>query len=612
MNSVERYSDLYLFDLENRKTKQLTKQLRAREPAVSLDDQKIVFVKLSANQTALALYDLTTERAEILVQGAPGQRISFPNFLNSEEIIYTASNTASTAVASAASNSAANKVTNTVANSDAVWIYNLLTRKLRRWDVPQNSHLLKQVRFPTLSKRGVLATSISNGVPNIYNLGNAAGDSPGASSAKTHPLTHTLTGFFSLAEDPLTGDLYSTKMTEKGPWIFKIAKQDLLSERAQSLPQVAPLFADRYPLTDSGAVGTETYPVSDYEVNHHLWPHYWIPFLATTADGIVFQALTSGFDPLKKHQYSVSAAWDSALQKGSFAGIYQNTVWAVPWFVQSSIVNTYFASVTDTLTTKSYLLGSNISLFPISRELSMALAMKQVSYESPTKTRRGAGPTLSFTYADLSQAGTQISPENSKTLTLGATKYLNNGDDLNHSQYLFSGSIYTNKWLPSRNAIMAKVNAIHTPEFVDPTYGASTASLALVQDSVGPNFLMRGYLPGHFRGRNMINTNFEYRFPIRDIYRGNGTDPFFLRRLHAAVILDGVTAEGQVYRSSQKVYMPADFSEKFWTVGAEVKLETTVGYVLPVQFVVYYYLPQNKDTGGESSVGLTMQITQSF
>jgi hypothetical protein len=621
VNSVERYSDLYLFDLDSRKTKQLSKQLRAREPAISLDDQKVAFVKLSANQTALALFDLGTERAEILVQGSPGQRISFPNFLNSDEIVYTTSPALKTETPQANNGARSQSVS---LPTDELWIFNLKTRKLRKWNDSQNPQSLKMARFPTPSSRGLLATGINNGVPNIYNLGPAAasaggdalgsGLSRGLSETSPQPLTHTLTGFFSLTEDPQNGDLYVTKMTENGPWIHKIAKKDLRGANlpVQKLPQVSGLFADRYPLRDSGPIGTEVYPAKEYEVNHHLWPHYWIPFIASSANGIIFQALTSGFDPLKKHQYSVSAAWDTALNKGSFAGIYQNTVWAVPWFVQSSVVNSYFASVADTLTTKSYLLGSNVTLFQISRELSMALAMKQISYETPNSTRRGLGPSVSFTYADLSLAGIQISPENSKTLTFGATQYVKNGDDLNHNQYVLSGSIYSNKWLPARNAVMAKVNAIHTPDKISAAYGASTASLALAQDTVGPNFLMRGYLPGHFIGRNMVNTNLEYRFPIRDIYRGQGTDPFYVKRLHGALILDGVMTEGLAYNSSQKSYSSSDFGDKFWSFGAELKLETTLGYVLPVQLVVYSYLPQNKEVGGDPSVGLTIQITQSF
>lgn len=583
VNSIERYSDLYVFDLDTRKTQQLSRKMRAREPAVSLDDLNVVFIRLSANQTALSLIDLTTRKVETLVQGSPGQRLSYPNFLSAREIVYSAS---------------------TVQGIDELWIYDLSTRKARKWGGAKGSPV-GWSRFPVPTKDGLLINSSLNGVANIYLLGKKE-------ETPARPLTHTLTGYSTLTVDPLNGDIYGTKMTEKGPWVHRIPQANQLNPSLSQLPTVTPLFADRYPARDAGPVGTEVYPVKEYGVGNSLWPKYWIPFIATTANGPIFQASTSGFDPLKRHQYSASAAWDSTIKKGSFAGAYQNSVWTWPWFLQSSVTNTALASSTDILTSSSSLLGVSPSLFSVHRDLTMSLALKYNSFETVDFRHQGIGPTLSLAYSNISQGGVQISPEHGKSLTFSATKYIENKNDLNHSQYLMSGSAYTNKWLPERHALMVKVSGMHTPEEIDPRYGASTSSLALSQDGVGPQFLIRGYLPGHFLGRNMINTNLEYRFPLRDIDRGYGTDPIFIRRLHGALIADGVATQGYGYYQSQAQYIPTKMSEQFWSLGAELRLETTIGYVLPVQFVVYGYAPQNSEVGGDASVGLTLQMTQSF
>lgn len=577
VNPIERYSDLYTFNLNSRKTTRLSRSLRAREPSVSPDDLKVAFVKLSPHSTSLAYMDLATKTTKVLVPGELGQRISFPTFRNNHEIIFTSV---------------------TDEGSEDLWVYDFATEKTQKL-----TQSFKKARFPLLTKQGLTFTSAQNGVHNLHAVN--------PELKKSKALTNTLTSYFSFSEDPTSGDFYATKMTEKGPWVYKIPAAQFQNKNLQ-LATIEPLWFDRYPPRLSGPTTSEVFTTEDYHVGSSLWPKYWIPFVATTPNGIIFQALTSGFDPLKKHQYAASVAWDSYLGKGSFAGIYQNLVWTVPWFLQSSITNSYFAMADDYQTLTTYSAGTFFPIFSLSPDLSMTLAMKQVTYETPTSTLRGYGPTLGFVYADFTQAGAQISPEKSKSLTLGVSQYLKHGDDLNFTQYTASGSYFLTQFLPKRHVFMTKISGLYTQAKIPSKLGASTSEFPLVQDTVGADFIMRGYLPGHFIGRNMVNTNFEYRFPIRDIYHGFGTKPFYLRRLHGALIVDGVMTEGSAYKYTQRGYIPTSFKEKFWSYGGELRLETTVGYVLPIQFVVYYYVPQNLEYTGTTAGGLTLQITQNF
>lgn len=79
-----------------------------------------------------------------------------------------------------------------------------------------------------------------------------------------------------------------------------------------------------------------------------------------------------------------------------------------------------------------------------------------------------------------------------------------------------------------------------------------------------PQYVMRGFRSGQFVGKTMNNVSLEYRFPLNYIYRGAGTAPFFLRRLHGAMVADGIQLDGFVYNESL-AYQRIDRSETLWS-----------------------------------------------
>ena len=118
---------------------------------------------------------------------------------------------------------------------------------------------------------------------------------------------------------------------------------------------------------------------------------------------------------------------------------------------------------------------------------------------------------------------------------------------------------------------------------------------------------MRGYGPAQFFGRNIWNTNLEYRFPVSTIERGSGTDAYFLKRIIGAVVVDGIGVDG-FGLSENLVLIPKKSNESIWSSGVEMKLETTMGNVLPVNFVLGYYLPYSPLFASSSQIGLSLQI----
>lgn len=571
VNSIEKRSDLWIYNLRSKKSVRLTSNLRGREPHVSPDDTKIAFVSLEKpNRTALALWE--NGAARILHESSWDERISWPVFLNDSEILFSW------------------KKSKTQEN---LWVYSLLEQSIKPW----NSGL-SQARFVAFRKQQIFAVSETSGVPNVYRLN---------LDSKPIPLTHFLSGAFVFDVDPINGDLYITHMTGQGPWIGKVTRSK--DSPAATPPAVKPLFADRYQFQETPTSSTE-YPKEAYSSTQSLGPKYWIPFIASTPNGILFQASTSGFDPLKKHNYSLSGDWDSYLNRWSWSGSYVNQTLHTPWFLQTSSRSTYLVNSEDVQSAKTNALGILPDLWRLNKNLSSSLNFRHVEYDFNGVRTRGQGPGLSLTYANISQAGMQISPESGGAATLGASAFTRfKSTDLAHSQYLASASYYWSKWLPKRHALKFKTSGVYTPQKVSHRFGATTSPLSLQQEVVGPEFLMRGYNSGHFLGRNMVNLNVEYRFPIRQIARGSGTDPYFIRRLSGSLLVDGVAHEGFAYKEEDATYVVTDFSKKYWSYGAELRLQTTLGYVLPVDFVVYYYAPENKSFAKRSSAGFTLQFS---
>src|SRR5690606_35674950 len=56
-------------------------------------------------------------------------------------------------------------------------------------------------------------------------------------------------------------------------------------------------------------------------------------------------------------------------------------------------------------------------------------------------------------------------------------------------------------------------------------------------------FLYRGYPSGSLVGRHLLNGNLEYRFPVSDIFRGNGTLPYFYRSLTGVAFMDAMAVD---------------------------------------------------------------------
>ncbi len=584
-NRVESFSDLHIYNLETKKTENLGKGLRAREPAVSPDGQMITFVKLSGGKTQLAVMKLepSDKPVEILVSAPLEERISYPTFISTQEIVFSWRNNS---------------------GRENLYRYSYLTGKV---DAILNDY--PNARYARMTSEGLLFASNKNGTNNLYLAD--------ANLISARPVTHALTAFFMADIDPARKDIFATTMTSKGFKIASILKSDW-EQTPKELPQITPMFGDRFPAVTNDAEATKaaqsaiaSAEIRDYSPYGYLWPQYWIPFVvgSSSETGIVLQAMTSGFDPLKKHSYNLLGSWDTRLNKGSIQGTYLNQTTSLPFALSAYRRTSYLGDINNDFEDTSLSAAVLPDMFWLSRYASLQLGWQHFERSTDSYTIKRTGPFAMLSYTNYTQSGAQISPESGGGAYLGIFDYVPKDGYVSHWQYWLGGEKYLNTFLPKHHALMIRAKGAYTPDRIPALFGVSTDSLVFIPDNPLPEYIMRGYQRGQFYGKNLINLNLEYRFPLWNVYRGSGTDPLFLRRLSGAFVGDGVATDGFFVNTDTGMTESVSMKRSFWSAGFEARLETTLGYVFPVTLVVGVYDAFNAPKGSETVFGSSLQIT---
>jgi outer membrane protein assembly factor BamA len=111
-------------------------------------------------------------------------------------------------------------------------------------------------------------------------------------------------------------------------------------------------------------------------------------------------------------------------------------------------------------------------------------------------------------------------------------------------------------------------------------------------------FPLRGY-PSRFQvGKYIATGSLEYRFPVYYLFRGPGTAPVFLDRLHAAIFADAGEAWGD----------GGSYSTSRLKVGAglEARADLTLGYWLKIEPAIGF--AYGFDEEGKATVYFTISM----
>lgn len=578
----ESFSDLFLFDFSTQKTQRLTFGERAREAVPSPDGAQIAFVKLDALKTHLAILDIETKKVKIVWSGPLQQRVSSPTYKNDTTIIFSL------------------RKPNTEENLVSLDL-NSGTTKILLPDYPE-------ARYPNVMGDRLYFSSTKNGIRNIYvtNL----------KTNTTRALTHMYSGSFSFGLDPSTKDMYFTKLTSKGPQIHFSSQTDL-TKTPEALPKISRIFNAQFPdksKEDIKPQEKEDFPVQDYSPYSYLWPQYWIPFLATSGrdNRFLLQAQTGGFDPLKKHVYSLDAVYDSATAKTSVDMAYLNQIYTHKFGFAYNEYTTYFVNAANYATYASKTLFAQPNVWVMNKYVNLQINARQINARTQTTNynREGGGFLLSYTNVEKTNA--LSTPYGGHNYYVGMNQYFKKADNIQQTQFIIGTSQYWPDLLLENHVLYLKLDALYSSDRISPILGATTSSLLLQQDPLVPYFLMRGYRQGQFVGETMINPKLEYRFPMREINKGSSTHPIFFRRLHGAIITDGVFVDGRAYNELDNRFVNVSTNQSFWNLGFEFRFEMNLAYQMPLTAIIGLYNPLSGSYASSSSATTHFQIGSFF
>jgi hypothetical protein len=583
VDSKQNFSDLYTYDLMTQTEKQITHGERAREPQYSKDGKYILFLTTSLGKIQFKVLDLNSKKIESIYQTDFNERISQALDLNSNQYLLNI--------------------------RDSNGEQRLITIEKSTKEVTPLKSNYKQIRFIKIKGPQIYFASTENGVSNVY-----VTDADQKLFQNAVAETHLLTG--ALSFDVNDSHIFATVIGSSGTQVKELphrVSRNSAAQKTEPLPLIQNEIANRYIFKNVETAKVET-TVDDYSIWPEILPHYWFPYVATSSssEGIFAQIQTAGQDPLNLHAYQVSLNYETYLKKVGFDFDYLNSVY--DWRFNASATQSqriYGVNSFSTLQTNTYALGVLPDVFKISSKLILNLGVLMDKTDDGFLLTEHSGGYFQAAYADYSEKAAQYYPMSGYGALI---RYENLKGEKNLGPRLgdysqLAGSIigYFSKWLPEDHALMFKIDGLYTFEDVSTRFGRSITQFPLIKDSLIPQFSARGYQTGQFYGSQLFTLNSEYRFPIKNIHRGSGTDPYFIKTLSGAVVVDGLSTKGYGVNEFD-VLTPLTLSEQFWSLGLEAHLSTTLGYFIPLDFILGYYAPFSPAYGKFAQMALSLQI----
>jgi hypothetical protein len=550
VRSVGLQSDLYRLDLATRRIDRLTAGARASDPDVSPDGKQVACVVEEQGATALAVLDLgdPSGRPRIVARerdtqfGMPrwspdGRAIAAerrPLGGPFEIIIVDPGTGATEVVASGPGRNADPEWT-----GDGRWILFASDRS----GGPLDLHAVQRS-----SRRVVRVTTIDLGAH--------------APSISPDGRTVAFIGY-----------------TPTGYEIFSVELPTL-----DDLPDVPGLPSD--PASETVTQSWDPGPETPYRPWSTMSPRYWTPVIEEDSGQIEAGAATTGADPLGRHTYGAAVTWGSAAAHPDWRIAYAYDRWRPTFVVAASDDRSRFqeADYRD----RTFDAGAFVRFRRVLRlqTLTTSLHMSDevrdcaagAGCPQPGRTgidRRAVRGGWFFTTAR--SYGYSISPEDGFTVA-GAVEATRAALGSTGDATTVTAQARGYPSFGLRHGVLAARAAVAASWGESPVvrrFGVGGAAAetpgGFGRDAIG---LLRGYDEDAAVGSHAAVVNVDFRLPLAYIERGAGRWPFFLKALHAAAFVDA----GHAWDRS---FDPDDVKITF---GAELSMDTTLGFTLPLTF----------------------------
>lgn len=551
VNPYATYRDLYIYDLEKREAKRLTVKARAQEPTVSPDGQLVVFVQNDGGRNSLALYEMATGKTRVLVKGNLYQRLSWPEFISNEEVIFSLRQKS---------------------GAEKLFSYSLSAKKSRVWNETLTS--AQNARF---TSEGVFVTDASTNARNVWRI----------QGGKVTAVSNTQTDIANSDFDPQRREVLVSELSSEGRRLKSIPLAEFHPPTLETVKWNSP------PKSQISKVPVEE---SSYQPLEYLAPRYWIPFIYQVESGLIFQGLTANQDPAGRNQYTLMGAYDTVTKKPSYGAAYTNS--STPTDISLEYAKSISYLSASGLVVESQNAGLSFAPnWPFrSRFMKWSLGGVWNSTARNTGDLNRMGPEVTWLYSRLD------SPLNERwgwQLKLSHRDYLPQANYLDYERsYAHVATSYNMSglkrfFLQVRGALAPKQPSGTTISLGDRTVGGN-----YLVNLANSDFLMRGYPSANFVGRKIVNANLEFIMPLADLDRGFGTFPLFLRNLDWALFTDAVAVDGGALLKSDGKYHFSTLSENYVGAGTELRFNTTSFYHLPLTFTVGLYYGFNDRVNG--------------
>ena len=577
------YQDLYSYDLKKDRLERLTSGLRIKEADISSDGRRFAVIVNDRGNQNLAILEIEgnshrlTQLTEYREMHLSGPRWS----PDGRYIAYAVKD-------------------NT--GKSGIHIYNMAEKT----DVQlfENSNINTSATWSP-DGRYLIYSSDETKVYNLFAWSIGEG--------KRYQITHLLGGAFQPDISPEGAEMVFSVYGSKG---FQIAVTEYNPEGWMTLPgpAIEPYWKesiDSPPPLNPLPQGEGRYLPKPYSAVPTLLPHFWLPAFSGDHKGTVVGAFTAGQDVLGYNTYTAQIGYgtssDSVYYDINYLNDYTYPTLILQAYERPVLYSGLIPEGDYYELNRSLLFGMSVPINRIESKYRFSLGYHMQDRDKLSMPLNG-GNLLFAGRKDNLFAGIEfsnslkypysISHEEGRKIRLLHRYYSKEtGSDLISREYIASYTEYIN---------MPTDYLRHHVAYISLTGAASQGDRTLQgafqiggpPSALQTGYPLRGYRPGFAVGQYLATGTLEYRVPLKYIFKGNRTRPFFWDRLHGALFADA----GEVWDDN------TGFTSDRLKVGAglEARLDMTLGYWLRITPTLGLAKGLNKD--GDTSIYFTIYI----
>lgn len=575
------YQDLYSYDLKNKRLKRITEGLRVKEADMSPHGRKLSLIVNERGNQNLATLEITDSGHRLTQLTDYSQmRISGPRWSpDGGQIVYSVKD-------------------NT--GKSGIHIYNMA----KKTDVPLFENDDNNA-YATWSPDGEYII-YSSDETKIYNL-----FAWSIKEGKRYQITHLLGGGFqpdiSIKNMKIVFSVYGSMGFK--PAIIEYDPQTWMPSPGPAIKPYWKEDGEGPGVKNSESKIDSEVKAKPYSALPTVLPHFWLPAFSGDHKGAVAGAFTAGQDVLGYNTYVGQIGYGT-----SSDNIYYDIYYLNDYVYPTITLQAYERPVLYSgllpggdyyERNRSLVVGMSVPLNRIEKKYIFTLGYEMQEIDT-LSVPLNSGDLVFSGRKDNLFAGIEfsnslkypysISHEEGRRAGLLHRYYSKEtGSDLNSREYIASYAEYIKlptDYLKHHVAYIGLTGAVSQGERA--LQGAfQIGGVPSVNQTWYP---LRGYRPGFAVGQYLATGTLEYRAPLKYIFKGNGTRPFFYDRIHGALFIDaGEVWDDNTAFTSDKMKVGA---------GMEARLDMTLGYWLRITPALG--VAKGLNQGGETMVYLTI------